>query len=91
MLSKKSNLLKELLDTIQQVTGDSMDDIAERVGKTRPYLSKRKAQKEDDEGIKKLVELVRTRYAKELGNRILDNDKIRTLEAWIVVLSNEAA
>lgn len=91
MSLKQSNTFAELLDTIQQITGHSLDEIAKRMGISRPYLSKRKVQTEEDDAVRKMISLAKARYAKELKSRILDEDQIRTLNAWVIVLENEVA
>jgi len=88
---KKSNSLSELLNTIQLTTGHNLDEVAEKIGRSRPYLNALKNSGKDTDVVLKTVELVRIKYAKELGNRILDKDKIKTLESWIVVFENEIA
>ena len=91
MSKKILNDLAVLLNEIQAITNLSLDEIAERIGKTRPYLSSRKAIDKNDETNQRLIEALRVKCAKELKVRILDSDRISAHDAMISVLVAEVA
>ena len=91
MSKKILNDLAVLLNEIQAITNLNLDEIAERIGKTRPYLSARKAIDKNDETNKRLIEALKVKFAKELKVRILDSDRIAAHDAMISVLVAEVA
>ena len=91
MSKKILNDLAVLLNEIQAITNLNLDEIAERIGKTRPYLSARKAIDKNDETNKRLIEALKVKFAKELKVRILDSDRIAAHDAMISVLAAEVA
>ena len=91
MSKKFVNDLAVLLDEIQARTNLTLDEIAERIGKTRPYLSSRKAVKQNDEVNEKLINALRAKFGNDLGVRIKESDKVKAHDAMISVLVAEVA
>ena len=91
MSKKILNDLAVLLNEIQAITNLSLDEIAERIGKTRPYLSSRKAIDKNDETNQRLIEALRVKFSKELSIKVNNTDKIKALDAAVAVLLGEVA